>query len=249
MTSKQNSNSAILAKYLTESMGCNSIPLMETTLNRVQTKHAADGYFIVSASRNTFSDQENKRRTDDLEADLRAYGKYSYLPVTGGFIETRHPDPEHPETEVKVEVTERAFLVMSRRPLDTPAARAQYMMNMLDDARALCAKYAQDSVLIQLPGHHPMYLTASGAVDGVFDGTPKFNDLVKIYFTKLHRGGDSKPSDLGSHGRFSLRTKEEQLDDESKLGLATNGPSGTINGNHARMIHGDLSEEVFREGL
>lgn len=229
--SSQNTNSILMARALTESTGSQVTPLLETTLHRVFTKHALDGYFIISASRSEYGAAENRSRTDRLEQEIKSLGRYSYLPVSGGFVETVGAtgidgdvttDPDAAMAAgTRVEVLEDAFLVMNRYPATTEEGKEEFVMRMLDDAKTLCGKYDQQSVLVQLPGQYPMYITAEGVNDGTFDGVTTFNNMLKMYFTKLHRGPDTKFSHSGSHGRFSLRTKEEQAEDDAKYGIVS----------------------------
>lgn len=222
-------------KHMVESHNANVIPLIETTLNRVFTKHANEGYFIISASRGNNTPAENAALTKQLEKDLSELG-YSYLPISGGFIENRGMPDER-------DVTEDSCLVMGRTPRTTPEEQDKFIQKMLSDAQMLCQKYNQDSVLVQVPGEHAKYITKDGSIDMEFDGPNKYNDLTQDYFSRLHRGKVNKPSQHGSHGQWSMTAESVEC---PHFSLTTHGLSECMNSNHVRHLRGDLSEAIAR---
>ena len=142
------------------------------------------GCMIISAERGERSDEENARKTKQLENDIRQLG-LGYKPSYGGYVENKNsPD----ERDITGEVS---FIV----------AKPKDMLDedFMDIAIELGNRYNQESVLVALPTMNqgkPSYIKTSGNdignVDMQFD---KFRQSIKSgpdkddYFTKTKRNG------------------------------------------------------------
>ena len=138
------------------------------------TQHIDNGCMMISACRGERTEEENKKKTDELSNDLRDLG-YGYIRILGGYIENKG-------TEDEKEVTEESFFVP--KPKNTEDKK------FFDDAIKLCKKYGQDSVLISLPDFVDFgYYDKNGDFD--FSPGEKFiaNDKqIGQYFSKLVKG-------------------------------------------------------------
>lgn len=150
-----------------------NIPINESNWGRI-TQHIDNGCMMISACRGERTEEENKKKTDELQNDLRSM-KYGYIRILGGYIENKGKDDEK-------EVTEESFFVP--KPKDVSDE------DFFNDAIKLCKKYGQDSVLISLPDFCDFgYYDKNGNFD--FSPGDKFiaNDKeIGEYFSQLVRG-------------------------------------------------------------
>jgi hypothetical protein len=169
-------------RYEVESVSRKIKNMMKTKFNESNwgriTQHIDNGCMMISACRGERTEEENKKKTDELAKDIRSYG-LGYIRILGGYIENKG-------TEDEKEVTEESFFVPKNKDMDDE--------EFFDIAIKLCKKYNQDSVLISLPD-----FTEFGYYDksGNFDFSPgeKFiaNDKeIGEYFSALVKGGRSK---------------------------------------------------------
>lgn len=149
----------------------------ESNWGRV-TQHIKDGCMMISACRGERTEEENKKKTDELAKDIRSYD-LGYIRILGGYIENKG-------TEDEKEVTEESFFVPKNKDMSDE--------DFFDIAIKLCKKYNQDSVLISLPDYTDFgYYDKSGNFD--FSPGEKFiaNDKeIGEYFSALVKGGRSK---------------------------------------------------------
>lgn len=139
-------------------------------LNRIM-QNFKNGAFIISASRNEYSADENIERTKNLENFLKS-NKIGYRPCVGGYIETL-------DNGEKVDVQEISFQI----PYDS---NKYTKSEFLDLALDLCDKYDQESVLIAIEGinnGNPVWLDKNSNIVG------KFKKDIKLaseedYYTK-----------------------------------------------------------------
>lgn len=150
----------------------------ESNLSRLMT-HINNACFMISACRGDKTEQENKKRTDELAKDLRNYD-LGYVRVLGGYV-------ENAGTDDAVEVTEESFFV--------PMPKSYAPDDFFNVAIILCKKYNQDSVLISMPNVSAEEYEGFGYYDknGNLDFSPgekiSFSDeAVKQYFSALVKG-------------------------------------------------------------
>lgn len=151
----------------------------ESNLSRI-LKHKDKGCMMISASRGNLSEEENKKRTDELAKDIRDYG-LGFVRVLGGYVENLGEEDER-------EVTEESFFV--------PIVSTMDDTDFFDIAIELCKKYDQDSVLISLPDDTDCeeyegfgYYNKNGEFEFSPGNSIKFSEeAVKQYFSMLVKG-------------------------------------------------------------
>lgn len=169
-------------KYVVESVAKKISNMMNTKFNESNwgriTQHIDNGCIMISACRGERSEEENKKKTDELAKDIREAG-LGFIRILGGYIENKG-------TEDEKEVTEESFFVPKNKKMSDE--------EFFDIAIKLCKKYNQDSVLISLPEYTDFgYYDKSGNFD--FSPGEKFiaNDKeIGEYFSALVKGGRSK---------------------------------------------------------
>ena len=164
----------------------------DSNLSRILT-HTQKGYFIISASRNTNTEEENVRLTKELEKDIRAEG-LGFISSLGGYVEDK-----------EIPVEELSFIVPYKEEYGD-------YKKFVDLALRLCDKYNQEDVLVQVPtlnGGKAVYLDRGANVDMVFEsfGLKQPNEP---YYTRLKKGSHSdKP--------FVFRDNEDVLKQYSQF--------------------------------
>lgn len=185
------------------------VKMTDSNLARFYT-HTQNGYFIISASRNNYTDEENIERTKKLEQNIRNAG-LGFISTLGGYVEDKN-----------IPVEELSFLVPYRKEYGT---QKEFLQLALD----LCKKYEQESVLIQLPDFNngkAVYVNGNADVDMVFEGwgIKKENEP---YYTRLEKGShsdkpftfrDAEPNELDRFTKFkrvylTLPAKQVHKDD------------------------------------
>lgn len=154
-----------------------------------------NGAFVISASRDNYSQEENIKRTKNLKQDLINY-KLGFRPSAGGFI-------ENVGTENEVAVEELSFIV----PYNKNQMSEEKFLNI---AIELCNKYDQESVLVALPNINsgkPYWVDKNGSNVQNFKKDFRLAQKNDFYTRPLkhHTPGftyefeeitDSEPSDL-----------------------------------------------------
>jgi hypothetical protein len=152
--------------------------LRETNLAKMLSTHSDAGYIIITAFRSEYPYVENVRRNNKLKQDIDKSG-YSYIPVWGGYIETKDSG------EMK-KVKERSFIITNfPRGKSVPKEDSKELKSL---GKTLCKKYNQETFLYKPTGTESIayYLKDSGAVDQKFTGvTP--SEAADIYFTNLSK--------------------------------------------------------------
>ena len=204
-------------------------PLNEVTLNRIlHKKHfVGSGLCVISASRNERSVAENNAKTKELKEDLRVLG-YGYIPMYGGYRETRDDGTVH-------QVFEKSFMVF---PYNRKGEAVDFAQ-LEDDMLALGRKYGQETILVKAKDKAPVYVNcATGAVDMEFsknDADIKDDDMAQLYFSALKKLPPEATDDKGElvkdfEGKPQRFTFEScYLDTEPQ----------TLMGAHARHMAGE----------
>ena len=182
------------------------IPLTEANLNRIIKGHDNSGYAIISACRQTLTDNngneipqgsqrhtdENNIRTKELRRKLYFKG-YSFIPVFGGYQEEGHDKP----------TMEKSFIVY---PFD------RYHKTQIDDFNEfvndifdLGKEYEQDAVLIKYPNKNPAYYECDTRKKAPWSDDFKgvaLNDVTKEYFTALKKWNNDFDKDKPQRRTF-----------------------------------------------
>ena len=154
-------------------------------LSRIMQHIQENGCMIISAERSERSEEENIRKTQELENDIRSYN-LGYRPSLGGFIENKGTDEERAVSG------ELSFIVA--KPLSMGDAE------FLKIAVELGKKYDQESVTVALKSLNngrPSWVNTSTDpydIDMDFDGvrqTRTEGEDKDEYFTKTKRQGKS----------------------------------------------------------
>lgn len=187
----------------------------QNKLVSVYGKYEKNGMLILSASRGELSVEENKKRANELQKDIRSKN-LGYVATLGGFIENEGSADE-------VKVTELSFIVPYNPSVISKEDFFEFGIEM-------CKKYNQDSVLIQVPWYNdgkPTYVDKNGVdTDFQVDPTRHVADPDKdIYYTqikgtnKAFKFGDSnKKIYFGIHtagslfDAYSIKAAKEILD-------------------------------------
>lgn len=149
--------------------------LSETSVNRLLSTHAKNGYCIISASRSENSQAENSELDKSLIADVQA-AEYSYTPIYGGYKEKA--------AGKTVEVFEKSILIYNFKK----TGKSSDFLKLVDFMTSLCAKYKQECFAAVFPGKPPAWVGPDGKILKAFSGRLKLNDVVQEYFSTLKRG-------------------------------------------------------------
>lgn len=171
------------------------VQINETSEDKIINFHLKRGFAMLTAFRSEYSLSENRARNRQLANDLKNLG-YSYIKITGGYIETITPD--NPNWEDADEVTGRDDI----RQL--PIMEESFLVTMFniktketvdfgvfkDDMINLGIKYEQDSVLISPPlgQGSPSYIITNsrsgnvGSIDCSFS-TLSVANVADTYFS------------------------------------------------------------------
>ena len=149
------------------------VRMNDSNLSRFYT-HTQNGYFVISASRSTNTEEENVKLTKELEKDIRSAG-LGFISTLGGFV-------ENGDTPVE----ELSFLVPYKKEFGD-------YKRFVEFALELGKKYKQEDVLIQVPDLNngkAMYLNSDGDIDMIFEswGIKQENEP---YYTRLKKGSHS----------------------------------------------------------
>lgn len=219
------------------------VRINETSENKIVNFHLKRGFAMLTAFRSEYTISENRGRNRKLAGDLKANG-YSYIKVTGGYIETITSDnvnwkegdviPNDPEHR-QLAVMEESFLVpmFNVETKETITDLKSFRNDMID----LGIKYEQDSVLIAPPegqGKPEYVITNSrngvtGSVDCTFD-TLTIASVADTYFSmkeKTIRKAKRKRKD----GVGGVKFESAWLDE----------PCHTVNGVRARKMRNELA--------
>lgn len=171
------------------------VQINETSEDRIINFHLKRGFAMLTAFRSEYSLAENRSRNRQLANDLKQLG-YSYVKVTGGYIETITPDnPNWEDADVipgrddirQLPIMEESFLVtMFNIKTNEVADYKTFKDDMID----LGIKYEQDSVLVSPPvgmGSPSYIITNSrsgniGSVDCSF-GSLSIANVADTYFS------------------------------------------------------------------
>ena len=149
------------------------IRMTDSNLSRFYT-HTQNGYFVISASRNTNTEEQNVKLTKQLEQDIRNAG-LGFISTLGGYVE-----------DDIIPVEELSYLVPYRKEFGDYKAFVDLALN-------LCKKYKQEDVLVQVPDLNSgkaVYLNGNADTDMVFEswGIKQENEP---YYTRLKKGSHS----------------------------------------------------------
>ena len=113
--------------------------LTETNVERMLSKHKDAGYIVLSAYRNSNTEQENNIATKQLKKDINNSG-FSFIPVWGAYAEAPEGDGEKPPVQ-----TEKSFIITNfPKGSSTPNETTDELFEVGKD---LTNKYNQDSFL------------------------------------------------------------------------------------------------------
>ena len=114
--------------------------LTETNVERMLSKHKDAGYIVLSAYRNSNTEQENNIDTKQLKKDINNSG-YSFIPVWGAYAE----DPEEEGAERPQVQTEKSFIITNfPKGSKVPNETTDELFSL---GKNLAGKYNQDSFL------------------------------------------------------------------------------------------------------
>lgn len=161
------------------------VQINETSEDRIINFHLPRGFAMLTAFRSEYSFGENRSRNRQLANDLKQLG-YSYVKVTGGYIETITPDnPNWEDADVipgrddirQLPIMEESFLVtMFNIKTNEVADYETFKDDMID----LGKEFEQDSVLVAPPVGQgsPAYIVTNGRSGEVGSVDCKFNNLT-----------------------------------------------------------------------
>ena len=179
------------------------LKLTEANLNRISNGHEKDGYIILSACRNNYSQDENNVRTKELKQWLKNK-HYSYIMVYGRY-------KEDISNEFRLE---KSFIVY---PFDIVTKEVTDWDVFEHDLSVIAKKYDQDSILVCRPNEKPFYKGVNSKVGDLecFSGT-KLNDVAQEYFTALKKWSDmslnrkNRSWEEGNPQRFTFESFEDE---------------------------------------
>ncbi len=186
--------------------GINDLQLVESSLNRLLTKHYSDGFIIVTSYRaDEKSIEQNNKDFAELKKLVVSKG-YSFIPVYGGFIENKDTDTER-------EVREPALIIPNHKVGSTKEYdddKGLYNLGL-----ELIKRYNQDSFLYKPKGDssESYYIDKTGNVDMTFNNK-SINDLTNIYFTDLSKKFGGKNNKTSKRFTFTenLYLKQSPVD-------------------------------------
>lgn len=181
-------------------------PLTEKNLSRISKGHEKDGYIIISASRDIYSNSENDVRTKQLRDYLKK-SNYSYIPLYGGYKELGADKASF----------EKSFIVY---PYDVINHKTvdfnKFKQDLIDVAsppdEPNNLHFDQDAILVCEPGGKPYYVGLKSGVDdsGIFDEV-EYNNTDSEFFTAIKKWNDSSLNrkkhtwDKGKPQRFTFK--------------------------------------------
>ena len=167
------------------------------------------GCVIISASRSSYSPEENVERSHQLEKDIRSYG-FGYRPsIGGGFPETNE------NGEIEEVETELSFIVVKPREMGD----GEFLNTMLE----LGKKYEQNDITVAIPSINsgkPSWINTSekfGETDWEFNRfrpTQREGENADQYYTQEKRSGkmfsfvDSVKKDINGK-EYKFRTCDQ----------------------------------------
>lgn len=161
-----------MAAYGYEHNGSKLQPLTEATVDRI-LDHGKNGMIIITSDRGERTPAENYQKRNELLGDIKAMN-LSYIVVYGGYRDKMKSPPltVNGETSFVIPAHDRNGNLV---PWDV----------LYQFAKDMCAKYDQDSVLVQEPGKGPKYIDKDGNEVTDLSGPVVKNDLTQEYFSSL----------------------------------------------------------------
>jgi len=171
------------------------VQINETSEERIINVHLKNGFAMLTAFRSEFSFSENRSRNRQLANDLKNLG-YSYIKITGGYIETITPDnPNWDDADIiygrddirQLPIMEESFLVTM---FNYKTGESTDFKSFRNDMIKLGIKYEQDSILIAPPKDtgKPAYIITNsrsgdvGSIDCEFSNLSVAN-VANTYFS------------------------------------------------------------------
>lgn len=154
--------------------------LMEkNTLGRL-VQHLDNGFICISASRDGYSEEANRKRTREMQQQLKQF-KLGYWKTRGGYIE------KNEKTQQDIAVYEDSFLVPYSKNLGMSFEQFESTLAALGD------EYEQQAILVKQPAPaknaYFLYLEASGSPEKIEQvGSKITTENALQYFTKLKNG-------------------------------------------------------------
>jgi len=161
------------------------VPINETTLNRILSKHFTDGFIIITADKAHITDKKiREERFKKLKNKVVNAG-YSYIPVWGGYTET------NPCTGEKYDAPsfEMSLLIPNQKPFTDKSNDSDNLIELgkhlsKDDENV---DNNQESFLYKPMGNDTKsyWIDINGNITNTFN-TLTTNDATQAFFTKIY---------------------------------------------------------------